>query len=331
MSKIIMSKIKIGILGTSNIAKRSIIPELLKLTDLYTLIGVASRDKNKAIGIAKELKTEPYFGYEELINSGKIDALYIPLPNALHHKFTELALSKGLHVLVEKSLGCSLKEVQELVSLAREKNVLLMENFQFRFHSQFQFLMETLNSNIIGEIRSLIASFCFPPFQDRDNIRYQKHLGGGALLDAGAYTTKITNLILGDDVKVEAATLNTTYNFEVDIWGSAFLKDEKTGACATLNFGFDHYYQCGVQVLGSKGKITTNRLFTAPSNYAPIFEIELHGKPKQIVELESDNHFKNMLIYFHKSTAVESIKENENKTNINQASLLKAIKDKANE
>lgn len=325
-----MSIIKIGILGTANIAKRSIIPEIHELPQLFSLVGVASRNIDKAREIATEFHLETYVGYEKLINSGNIDALYIPLPNSLHFEFAKLALSKGIHVLVEKSLGCSLDEVSMLVELARKKNLLLMENFQFRFHSQLQFLKDELNKNTIGELRALQASFCFPPFPDKDNIRYQKQLGGGALLDAGAYTAKISSLLLGKHLKVEAATLNSNNDFEVDIWGGAFLEQKKTGVCASLTFGFDHFYQCGIQVLGSKGRISTNRLFTAPKNYAPIFEIELNGKPKEIVELEPDNHFKNMLIHFHKYMTDDQAKENENITNLEQASLLQTIKQKAN-
>jgi predicted dehydrogenase len=325
-----MGKIKIGILGTANIAKRSVIPAIQELDDLFTLAGVASRTNEKAVKIAEEFNLEVYADYEKLIDSNIIEALYIPLPNSQHYEFAKLALLKGIHVLVEKSLGCSLNEVEELIRLARAKNLLLMENFQFRFHSQFEYLKGQLSSGVIGDLRALNVSFCFPPFPDRDNIRYQKKLGGGALLDAGAYTTKASSLILGNNLSVSAASMNFTDEFDVDIWGGAFLIQEETGNYASLTFGFDHYYQCGVQILGSKGKLSTNRLFTAPVGFSPVIEIELKGKPKQTVKLESDHHFKNMLIHFHKYTNDDLAKERENLSNLEQARLIQAIKQKAN-
>ena len=280
-----MAPIKIGILGTANIAKRSVIPEILNLNDEFTLVGIASRSRSKALEAAKANDLAPFFSYDDLINHTEVDAIYIPLPNSLHFEFVRKALSKGLHVLVEKSLATSVSEVNELVQLARKMNVLLMENFQFRFHNQLKYLIDQIESGVIGEIRSLNAAFCFPPFPDVNNIRYKKHLGGGALLDAGAYTLKISSIILGKDLIVEAAKLNTSEGYDVDIWGGAFLSNLNAGTFASATFGFDHYYQCGVQVIGSKGKIVTNRLFTAPKNIKPVFEIEIQGKKKEVFNL----------------------------------------------
>ncbi|NIK91377.1 Gfo/Idh/MocA family oxidoreductase [Mangrovimonas sp. CR14] len=325
-----MKAIRIGILGTANIAKRSIIPELKKQDDKFTIVGIASRNKVKAIKTAKAFDVKPYFSYEDLINEEGIDAIYIPLPNALHFQYAKMALSKGLHVLVEKSLGVSFKEVNELVKLAEERSLLLVENFQFRFHSQLQYLLNLIQTGVIGDIRSLNANFCFPPFRDKNNIRYDKTLGGGALLDAGAYTVKISSIILGNGLHVEGATLNTPVGFDVDIWGGAFLKQAETGKYASLTFGFDHYYQCGVQIIGTKGKVSANRLFTAPSDLNPIFELGINGKEKEIVKLPSDNHFANMLSYFFHSVSNQEAKALENAQNLVQAQLIHEINLKNN-
>lgn len=320
-----MKKIRIGVLGGANIAKRSIIPEIVRLNQHFELSGIASRDLIKANELAAMFTTSSYGSYEGLIDSEKLDALYIPLPNSMHYKYAKKALNKGIHVLVEKSLACSLDEVKELVDLAKTNNLLLMENFQFRFHSQLNYLKDFLDSKEIGEIRALKAVFCFPPFPDQDNIRYQKELGGGALLDAGAYTVKISSLLLGNQLKVEAASLITPPNHEVDIWGSAYLVDQTSGISSSCIFGFDHYYQCGIEVIGSKGKLSTNRLFTARDNYEPIYEIEVNGEKKQRIVLEKDNHFRNMLMAFYNKTSDDQAKEEENKQNLIQAALIQAI------
>lgn len=324
-----MNKIRIGVLSSANIAKRSIIPEILNLKEQFEFIGIASRNLEKAVEVAESFSASPFGSYEELIDPLKVDALYIPLPNALHYQYAKMALEKGIHVLVEKSLGLNLQEVSDLVNLARSKNVLLMENFQFRTHSQLAYLKELISNKAIGELRHLKAIFCFPPFPDSENIRYKKELGGGALLDAGAYTVKISTLLLGNDLKVEAANLNNSKEFEVDIWGSAYLKDENTGIGASCVFGFDNYYQCGVEIIGSKGKITTNRLFTAREDYEPIFEIEVNGKEKLTKVLKKDNHFRNMLLSFHRNITDTKAKEEENTQNLIQADLIQAINEKA--
>ena len=86
-----------------------------------------------------------------------------------------------------------------MVDLARRQNRLLMETFQFRFHAQHAVVKEILASGLIGDIRCFRSAFGFPPFPDgKANIRYQKALGGGALLDAGAYTIKAATFMLGE-------------------------------------------------------------------------------------------------------------------------------------
>ena len=90
--------------------------------------------------------------YVEIVSGGEhqcvecsaqiIDAIYIPLPNSLHAEWVELALSRNLHVLVEKPLACTYKEVVKLNSIASKKNLVLLENFQFRFHRQFRKIIE---------------------------------------------------------------------------------------------------------------------------------------------------------------------------------------------
>ena len=129
-----MKKLRIGVLGFASIAQKAIIPAIKELTDCFEFVGIATRTAEKIEEI--ELSGHSAFvPYEQIISKDIIDALYIPLPNAMHYQWVKVALEKGLHVLVEKSLGCNLQEVEELNQLAQEKKLVLIENFQFRFHS----------------------------------------------------------------------------------------------------------------------------------------------------------------------------------------------------
>jgi NDP-hexose-3-ketoreductase len=317
--------IRVGVLSTANIAIRSVIPSILKLNDNFVLAGIASRTQQKLYEVCKTFKTAAYVGYDKLIEDQSINVVYIPLPNSMHAKWIEKALQNGKHVIVEKSLCCSLEDANRLTDLARKKNLVLFENFQFRFHPQTLLIQNLINQNVIGEIRCVRASFGFPPFSDKNNIRYQAALGGGALLDAGAYTTKVSQLLLGLDLKVKAASLNTYCNSDVDIWGGAYLQDEKTGRFAELAFGFDHLYQCGVEVWGSLGKLTANRLFTAPENYSPMITIETRDG-EQHINVEAANHFELMLLYIYQLITADKNPEDEHLQNIDQARLIQDIK-----
>lgn len=329
--------LNIGILGAANIAQRSILPALASLPDQFQIVGVASRSLGGAEQIAAQYDCTPYGNYASILQDESLDAVYIPLPNGLHYEWVMKALRAGKHVLCEKSLGCTQIEVAEMVDLARQHNLALIENFQFRFHRQLQELrrlvgLEEGAESRIGDIRTIRCSFGFPPFPDQDNIRYQKNLGGGALLDAGAYTIKVATLLLGKNVEVSTASLIEDTTFEVDIHGSGCLINPDTGITAHIAFGFDHYYQCGVEIWGSNGRLRTNRLFTAKADMNPIFEIETAGHGLERYSVAKDDHFVNMLRHFYTLCAIDQgPKRTEEYTqNLIQSALLDSFRQLAN-
>lgn len=323
-----MKQINIGILGCANIAKKFIIPTLKEMNE-FNIIGIASRTKEKSDEFARDFNITSFYCYENLLETKNLDAVYIPLPNSLHYEWIKKALDKNIHVLVEKSMACSYEEAVELNTIAKEKSLVLIENFQFRFHSQLQYIKDLVDSGKIGELRNIRATFGFPPFTDSDNIRYNKELGGGALLDAGAYPIKISQVFLGNDIDVDSANLETPHDKKVDIWGSAYIKQKDGKVVSQIAFGFDNFYQNNIELWGSKGKIYTNRIYTAAPGFEPTVEIETTGG-KAIVKLPSDNHFKNMLKYFYTQILTKEKIEDEYDQNINQARLINELKEKAN-
>lgn len=320
-------KIRIGVLSTASIGQRFIIPSVLSLPENFELIGIASRSLETARETAEKFNCKSFGSYNEILYKKYIDAIYIPLPNSLHYDWVKLALERGIHVLVEKSLACTLSEVIELNRIAQSNNLALVENFQFRFHSQLHFIQEMLNLGKIGTLRYIRSSFEFPPFPNNNNIRYQKELGGGALLDAGAYPLKISQLFLGNDISVKASVLRYESTHEVDIGGGAFLKQDYGDVFAEIAFGFNNYYQCSLEIYGSIGKISTNRIFTLPPNINPLVILEMQGKAAERIELKQDNHFINMLSHFYQTIHSQKLRESEYFENINQARLIKEFKD----
>jgi NDP-hexose-3-ketoreductase len=320
-------KINIGVLGCANIAKRYIIPSICK-NSLFQLVGVASRSKKKADSIASIFNTTAYYSYESLFELN-LDAIYIPLPNGLHYEWIKKALNKNIHVLVEKSLACDLAEVQELNLLAKNNGLVLMENFQFKYHKQLEFIQDEIQQGKLGEIKLLRSSFGFPPFVDKDNIRYQKAIGGGALLDAGAYTIKIAQIILGSKIYIEGASLDKPFDKEVDISGSAYIKLKNSHVTAQIAFGFDHFYQNSLEIWGSKGKLTASRIFTAGPGIKATVRIESSDDHDNLHEIE-DDHFHNMLNHFSELIQSGNGLDNEYDQNVNQARLIAEVFEKSN-
>ena len=323
-------KVNIGILGMASIARRSFIPAIYKLPEKFLLTSIASEkftSKNKYDGFKNNVL---YSSYEELIENRNIDAIYIALPNSMHFKWAKKALEKNIHVICEKPLTCSLAQTKTLIEIAIKNNLVLMETFQFRFHNQFQKILSIIKNNEIGKLRSLKASFSFPPFPNNNNIRYKNSLGGGSLFDAGCYTIKIAQLILGEHLQVGSANLFKPKGVEVDLWGSACLEDSKNQVSSLLTFGFDNFYQCNIELLGQTGKLSTERIFTAPNNYAPSLKLE-SSTNSRILKLEVDDHFVNMLNYFYKIiNTAKNLRKLEYSQISNQAYLIDKVREKSN-
>ncbi len=318
-----MDKLRIGVLGCANIAKRSVIPAIKSISG-FKLVAIASRTKDKAEEFAHEFDCEAVEGYQNLLDRKDIDAIYMPLPTGLHEEWVIKGLEAGKHIHIEKSLAMNYESAKKMVDLARCKGLVIMENFMFLYHQQHQFVKELIEHGEIGEVRCFRSSFGFPPL-DKDNFRYNLALGGGALLDAAAYTVRASQLFLGKELSVEAATLNTM-NAEVDLFGGAYLKS-KNGMFAEVAFGFDNFYQCNYEIWGSKGKIIAQRAFTPGSEFKPIITLETQG---EIInhEIEAENHFVNILNEF-RSTIFENDLESKYEEILNQSRLLQELKEKA--
>ena len=207
--------IRVLILGAANIAERSIIPSLLSHGG-FTIVGLAT--KSRYIEVQNRYNFSIYNDYEEALNLVDYDLVYIPLPTGLHYKYIKRALELHKHVWCEKSLAQNYVEIVELVNLAKQNSRVLFESFQFRFHSQVIELKKIVKGGALGEIRLFRSFFGFPPFPDRDNIRYIKKLGGGALLDAGAYPVKVLSEFFEDELEVLSASLNSSEGYEVDLY-----------------------------------------------------------------------------------------------------------------
>ncbi len=316
-----MAALRIGVLGTANIAKRSVIPTLIGLPDQFQIIGVGGRSLAKTQAYANELGIGAFGSYSALLDAAP-DIVYIPLPNGLHFEWAKEALLRGIHVVCEKSLGCTLNEVEQLTAIARERKLLVVEHFQFRFHRQLEALKTAMQQ--IGEVRSIRSSFCIPPFGDPNNIRYSRELGGGALLDNGAYITKLAALLLGGSIEVTACQLNNG-NLHVDVWGDIHLRSKKTGIGMHGVFGFDHIYRCDVEVIGSSGRITTDRIYTAPATHRSSIHIQKQVGYNAVIHavvVEPDDHFKNLWMYVHDLLTLTKDFTNEHNQNLLQATLL---------
>lgn len=318
-----MKTLGIGVMGGARIAERSILPAICSAAlPQWKLIAVARRSLDHTRRFGGTFKCKEIEGYETLLEIKEIDAVYLPLPTGLHEEWIEKCLKAGKHVLAEKSLAVDFASADRLVKLAREIGRVLMEDLMFIYHSQHRLVKDKLDSDEIGEIRLFRSSFGFPPLPS-GNFRYNRQLGGGALLDTGCYPVRASQLFLGPDLKVTTANLYYDRQKGVDIYGSATLTGP-THRVAQIAFGFDNHYQCNYEIWGSKGKITVERAFTPPPHLKPRIVVE---KGKQLQEIFSppDNHFVNILKEFHRVICTGDAEKHYGEI-LNQSRLLEEIK-----
>ena len=315
-----MNKIKIGVMGCANIAWRLMIPNIVD-NSKFKLVAVASRSKEKADKFAERFKCKSIVGYDQLLMED-IDCVYIPLPTGMQFDWIIKSLDAGKHVISEKSIATSLNDVEKIIQKAKDKKLCVFENFMFVYHSQFEFVKQKIKDGEIGNIKLLRSSFGFPIFDPENNIRYNKELGGGALLDVGAYTLMASQLFLGLNQKLIATYLNNA-GHEVDFHGSIMLLNENN-IISQLSFGFDNFYQNNIEIWGDKGKITMTRAFTAGPGFMPKVILE---KQNEYCEhtLPADNHFTKILDAFVDAVH-NKIFDIKYKQILNQSTLLEKAK-----
>jgi len=304
-----MKPLKFGIIGCSRIAKRSVIPAILK-SEFAELEIIGSRSTEKAKEFAKEFNCEKFGTYEDVISDDTVDAVYISTPISTHKEWSIKATSAGKHVYVEKSSAVHLSQAQEMVESAKENNVRLMEGFMFRFHPQHQKVKELIKDGKIGEVKSFNGVFGFPAFPEGD-IRYNNQIGGdeagggGFLLDSGCYPICASRMIFDEEPWAAFGRnfMNGEKKESVDISGSAILFYEN-GKTATISYINGSYYQAKYEVWGTDGVISLDRAYSVPPDFTTKVTLQYNtennweGRRTEIFEIQPKDHFLEMLDTF---------------------------------
>jgi len=151
-----MAKVRWGVLGTAKIAVEKVIPAMQRGRHCE-IVAIASRDLARAQQAAQRLAIPKALGsYEQLLADPRVDAIYNPLPNHLHVRWSIAALQAGKHVLCEKPIGLSADEGQQLLDAARRHPKLkIMEAFMYRHHPQWQRAKQIVDSGGVGQLRTI--------------------------------------------------------------------------------------------------------------------------------------------------------------------------------
>lgn len=259
-----MAELRIGILGAAKIAPVALVRPA-GAVDGVTVAAIAARDPGRAAKFATKHKIATvHQTYDELLADPSIDAVYNPLPNALHAEWTLKALAAGKHVLCEKPFTSNEAEAREVADAAAASGLVVMEAFHYRYHALAEKMRTIAHDGRLGEIRD-VGTWMWFPLPKFDDIRYNYALGGGTTMDC-CYAVHALRLVGPGEPSVVSAkptlqsadidrAMQTTYSFP----GGA------TGHSSTSMWS-RRLFRFSVRVTGTRGEMRVAN-FIAPQYF----------------------------------------------------------------
>lgn len=259
-------RVRWGILSTANIGRRALVPAI-RTSGNGELVAVASREHERARAFATENGVSRHHGsYQALLDDPEVDAVYLPLPNSMHREWTIRAAEAGKHVLCEKPLALDADECLEMHDAAESRGVRLMEAFMYRFHPRTRLMADRIRAGAVGELRVIRSAFTFPLDRPHD-IRFDRALGGGSLMDVGCYCVNLSRTLADAEPLAVRATARWTGGYMGGGPGTA-VDDEMAGV---LHFpgGVTALFDCALtmartefaEVAGTDGRLRMESAF----------------------------------------------------------------------
>jgi predicted dehydrogenase len=284
-----------GILGAARINRR-LVPAF-KASRRGRLEAVASRDLARATAHAAEHGiARAVHGYERLLDDPSIDAVYIPLPNSEHVRWTLAAIDAGKHVLCEKPIALDPADVDRIAVAAAAAKVVVEEGFMYRHEPLTTRVVGLLADGAVGQIQTITSGFTFN-VDSETNIRLDPALGGGALWDVGCYPVTYAQLIAGaEPVAVSGAARWHASGVDEEFDGQLRFDN---GMAAHIHAGFRSAYRIWLEVAGTDG------MLTVPNPFRPspmeVLELRRGGKVQRIEVPGSPAIFEREVIDFEAS------------------------------
>jgi xylose dehydrogenase (NAD/NADP) len=274
-----------GLLGTAHINRR-LIPAM-RSARRSALVSVASRDEGRARAFAHDWQIPVAHGtYDALLRDLSVDAVYIPLPNALHVEWTLRALDAGKHVLCEKPLALIPEDVDRVAAVSRARSLVVAEAFMYRHEPLVASVLDLVHGGAIGAPWLIHAGFTYQQTRSPD-VRLDPALGGGALWDIGCYTVSIARLVAGAE-PVSALGTAAVGESGVDEAFSGLLRFPDN-TVASIHCSFRARYRAWLDVHGTEGTVRIGDPFRPASAHA--IEVQRGDETRRLEVPGSDQLF----------------------------------------
>jgi xylose dehydrogenase (NAD/NADP) len=276
-----------GIVGAARIARSQFVPGV-HASKTGRVVAVASRELERARAMASDLEIPRAYGdYEQLLHDPDVDAVYIGLPNNLHAEWTIRAAEAGKHVLCEKPLARAAAVARDMAEACHRAGVVLMEAFMWRHHPQHARVMEVVRSGAIGEPVLVRGSFTYP-IPAGPNVRLERDLEGGSLMDVGCYPVNVARWAFGAEpvACVGVQVIEQAYGVETSFAGALRFDG---GRLALIDSSFRQSGTQRYEIVGSLGRIVVPRAFR-PDEDPGVIEIT-DAEAKRTEEVPAANQY----------------------------------------
>jgi predicted dehydrogenase len=242
--------LRLGLLSTARINDH--ILAAARDTERVDVVAVASRDEARAREYAREHGIGRAHGsYEELLADDGVDAVYVSLPNRLHHEWTLAALDAGKHVLCEKPYSRRPHEVEEAFDRAESVGLVLMEAFMYRHHPQTAKVKALVEEGVVGRVRLVRSAFRFV-LPDMTDIRADPGLDGGSLMDVGCYCVSGSRLLCGEPERARGEQVLGPTGIDVSFHGTLRFPNDVV-AQFDCSFALPRFQY--LEVVGEEGRL----------------------------------------------------------------------------
>jgi len=286
------NKLRWGVLGAARINER-LMPAIVAAENAE-LVAIASRRAGAATQTLAQYASgqtdvNTYDSLDELLEDERVQAVYVPMANHEHAEWTLRAIAAGKHVLCEKPMALQIADIDAIATAAHEHKVVVMEGFMYRFHPQHERVLELLRSGLIGEVRSVRASYSFMMRPARlYRLADSVARGGGAMWDIGCYAIHSLRTIFNQEPLAVMAMANYVES-GADITSSGVL-DFGDGRMGYFDFSFARARRCEYEIIGTQGGIKCHVVWQLPGD-VPVISW-WHEDGRQCEErLPASNHF----------------------------------------
>jgi predicted dehydrogenase len=260
---IVSNSLRWGILGTGWIASE-FTQDLLANGMTITAVGSRTQESADAYAAKYGIGTA-HPSYEALAADPGVDAIYISTPHPFHYDNAKLVLGAGKHVLVEKPFTLNAKEAREIVELAAEKNLVVLEAMWTRWLPHMVRIHEIIAAGTLGDVRTVIADHDQLLPSDPKHRILNPDLGGGALLDLGIYPVSFAWDIFGKPTSITAIS-TAAKSTGVDRQ-TAILLGYADGQQAVLHTALDTLGPNTAAVIGTLGRIEIDSVWYTPTSF----------------------------------------------------------------